>query len=146
METQKILQQILKQIDKKATIYTTDNFGMILKLEGKILDAEIAPYAQYEDGLKLTFKRKKCRKSEIIRAYRGWSSVGRDGITREHGTELVIVPGWDNELRVSDEVISTNKVTGVVVEKAHSLHFKTFPTIKERASAIKGSVVFSINP
>ncbi len=145
-DTEQVLEQISNIIDSQVTVYTTDGFGMSQKLEGKILRAEIAPYAQYDDGIKLTFKRKKKRKSQIIRAYRGWSSEGRDGIVRNHGRELVVVPGWGDELRLPDEILDQNAVTGVVVSKAVGLDFRTFPIIKEKASAIEGSITFAITP
>lgn len=144
--TEQVIDQISDIIEKQVTVYTTDGFGMIQKLQGKIQSAEIAPYAQYDDGIKVTFKRKKRRKSEIIRAYRGWSSEGRDGVIREHGREIVIVPGWGKELRLSDEILDQSSITDMVVTKAVGLDFRTFPTIKEKASAIEGSIVFAITP
>ncbi len=68
--------EILTQLNQKVTLYTinVDGFATYAALEDRILSASIAPCAQYPDGLKLTFKPQKCRKSQIIRPYRGWSS------------------------------------------------------------------------
>lgn len=140
--TQQIIDQINQFIGQKVTIYTVDNFANIQKIECKINSVESSSYAQYDDGIKLTIRQKRKRSDRVIWGYRGWNCEGRDGATRQHGKELVIVPGWNSDLRLKDEAISQN--SKVTVSLAHSIYYKNFFTVKNKARQIKDNIVFEV--
>lgn len=149
--TQQTLKQINQLIGQKVTIYTVDSYATIQRIECKINSVESSSYAQYDDGIKLTIRQKRKRSDQrswhvrdrVIWGYRGWECKGRDGSSRQHGKELVIVPGWNNDLRLKDEVISQN--SKVTLSLTHSIYYKNFFTVKDKARQIKSNIVFEVS-